>query len=237
MAVAAPARPPAASQARRSARRISGVKKYSEAYWLERDHVGRCVGTALRRDTGEPGRCLKAAIAGGAVCPTHGGATGHIKAAAKRRVERDTALRYAEAELDRLGLPDRDPLEHLEAALDESARLYALADLECRWKVDRGETLTSTDRHGALVEDPAVSNRRLCLTQWTRAAKQALDAGVAQKRVAIAHREGELFATAWTAVIERARAQGLAEGLAAQLGPWLAQELQRAQAKQLPRGT
>ncbi|GAB5897080.1 hypothetical protein [Mycolicibacterium mageritense] len=69
------------------ASRPEGVKtavpvKYSEQWWEPRNNVGRCNG---HRKNGN--RCQKPAINGAAVCRTHGGATRHVRAKARQRLE------------------------------------------------------------------------------------------------------------------------------------------------------
>src|ERR1039458_2033946 len=100
------------------------MKANSEEWWAARGQQGRCTGTSLRRS----GRCRRAAISGGTVCPTHGGQLPVVKRAAAARVVAQTALQNASAMLAASGIPDRTPLEHLEAVLGEDARAFALWD-------------------------------------------------------------------------------------------------------------
>lgn len=51
------------------------------------------------RSNGQP--CSAYAITGGYVCRTHGGAIGHVKAAAARRWERELMMRRIEREIGR----------------------------------------------------------------------------------------------------------------------------------------
>lgn len=66
------------------ASRLESVKtaKYTEQWWEPRNNVGRCNG---HRRNGN--RCLKPAIRGATVCRTHGGATRHVRAKARQRLE------------------------------------------------------------------------------------------------------------------------------------------------------
>lgn len=71
----------------------------------------RCTATAS--STGE--QCLRRAIPGGTVCPTHGGSTGHIAAAAEKRA----AMAKAGEIAARLGviIDPEDPYEGAAAAM------------------------------------------------------------------------------------------------------------------------
>lgn len=152
-------------------------------------------------------RCELPPIRGGTVCHKHGGKAPQVVRAAQRRLAQQTVLQRARAELERLGTPDRDPLDHLEAALEQAARLYALADLACEFLVAEGGTLTSTDRHGQVVGHPYVAERAQALNQWARISKYALDAGVAERRVEIIKEQGELMVAAARAALSGLQAK------------------------------
>jgi hypothetical protein len=95
-------------------------KRWSEAWWQVRADAGRCVHSSKSNDGG---RCRRAAISGGTVCPQHGGSAGHVKAAAARRVQRGQA-EAGIARIKRLGLA---PGQELVAVHPAAAMLEALA--------------------------------------------------------------------------------------------------------------
>lgn len=100
------------------ASRPEGVKtavpvKYSEQWWEPRNNVGRCNG---HRKNGN--RCQKPAINGAAVCRTHGGATRHVRAKARQRLE-EAADRMAR-ELLRIAIDDDD--------VSDAVKLNAIKD-------------------------------------------------------------------------------------------------------------
>lgn len=178
------------------------MRKYSEEYWAEREQRGRC--TAHNKDGS---RHKQPAIAGSTVCYRHGGAAPQVKAAANRRLAQQTALQWAQQELDRVGVSERTPLEHLEASLERAAQNFALWDLACRSLLgdsygtgaeegSLASQLVGRDRHGQLAIHPYVQERDQALQQWARISKYALDAGVSQRRVQIEQERANLIAVA-----------------------------------------
>lgn len=149
--------------------------------------------TAIKR-SGD--RCKRSAIKGGTVCSTHGGKAPQVLAAAQRRLDRGTALQWAQGQLSEAGTPDLDPLEHIEAALSTAAGEVALFRLARQWVVDQGGSLLGKDRHGQQVIHPYQTELAQAETRWARVAKYALDAGVAQKRVEIKQAEALIYAEA-----------------------------------------
>lgn len=127
------------------------------------------------------------------MCRRHGGAAPQVRRRAAERVAAQTALQWARDELAERGTPDLDPLEHLERALEEAARLYWLADLACVWEVEQGGSLMSRGHDGLEVESPRSIDRARALQQWARTSKMALDAGVAERKVRIRLEQGQMM--------------------------------------------
>jgi hypothetical protein len=157
----------------------------------------QCTGTA--KGTGV--RCELAPIRGGTVCHKHGGKAPQVVAAARRRLETESALQWAARELAASGLPDRTPLEHLEAVLEQDARTYALWAAAVGLLVDEGDDMLGENRHGEMQIHPYVDERNKAAQRWARTSKYALDAGVSQKRVEIEQHRAELMATALKATL------------------------------------
>ena len=165
-------------------------------------------------------RCGKRPVAGLTVCNKHGAAAPHMREKGRRNVARETALQRATKEIAEQGLPDRTPLEHLEAVLEADARAFAVWDAACGQLVaEDGEesTLLGRDKHDALSIHPYVQERNAAASRWARSSKYALDAGVSQRRVEIERERAELMAGALRATLaslglsEDLIRQGLAE--------------------------
>lgn len=185
---------------------------------------GRCVARAR-----SGARCGQPVVRGAVVCRFHGGSAPQVKAAARRRVETQTALQWAKRELERLGVEDRTPLEHLEASLVAAAYDYRVWSLACETLVQEGRSsLMGRDRHGQQTIHPYVSERDQALAQWARISKFALDAGVAERRVRILQQQGELMIGAAQAMMAHLQAQyGLQPAAAAEGLKVLGEQLRR----------
>jgi hypothetical protein len=146
-------------------------------------------------------QCKRHAHPGTNVCVKHGAAAPQVLAAARRRREQQTALQWAKQELVRQGVPNRTPLEHLEAVLEEDARTYAMWRLACDLLITEGDRLLATNRHGEQLIHPYVEERNKAAQRWARTSKYALDAGVSQKRVEIEQERAELMAQALRATL------------------------------------
>jgi hypothetical protein len=146
------------------------------------DEANRC--TARSSRTGK--RCAKAPIAGGTVCPTHGGRAPQVKAAAAARIEAARLLQ--QAAFDPAGVP-RDPGEVLLAMLAMThARVAVLAAALAEQH--------DSDQVKALTADTALARlEREERDRAGRLAKTALDAGIAERQVRLAERQGELLVT------------------------------------------
>lgn len=127
----------------------------------------RCTARANR--TGE--RCRRAAIAGGRVCPTHGGRAPAVKQRAAQRV----ALQQA---TDLLGDGvTADPLQVLAAAVRASAALLGAAEAAVKAEEADPSALTALGEAALLAG---------------RLSKLALDSGIEQRLAQGAERHGEL---------------------------------------------
>lgn len=146
-------------------------------------------------------RCDNAPIKGGTICHKHGGKAPQVRAAAERRLERQSAIAWATKEIEAKGLPNRTPLEHLEKVLEEDARTFAIWNAACEALVDSGSTLLGVDRHGMEAIHPYVPERNQAAQRWARTSKYALDAGVSQRRVEIEQERANLIAAACRATL------------------------------------
>jgi hypothetical protein len=155
--------------------------------------------SAISKRSGK--QCRGPAIDGATVCRLHGGSAPQVKKAAARRLATQTALQWATQELESAGLPDRTPLEHLEAVLEEDARAFALWDLACETLVVEGSTLLGKNKHGEELIHPYVVERNQAAQRWARTSKYALDAGVSERRVQIEQDRANLIATAMRATL------------------------------------
>lgn len=138
---------------------------------------------------------------GATVCRLHGGKAPQTLAAAKRRLEHQGAIQWAEQQLAEHGLPDRTPLEHLEQVLEEDARAFAIWAAACAVLGSEGDSLLTSDRHGQSQIHPYVTERNQAAQRWARTSKYALDAGVSQRRVEIEQERAHLIATACRATL------------------------------------
>lgn len=82
------------------------------------DDKRRCTAKSTRSGK----RCKKAAIVGGTVCATHGGAASHVRRAADERAARQDAEQKAQRMVALTGV-DQDPIEHLLESLHRAASL------------------------------------------------------------------------------------------------------------------
>lgn len=155
--------------------------------------------TAKAKSSGR--QCRQPAVDGATVCRVHGGSAPQVLAAARRRRDTQTALQWATQEVERRGIPDRTPLEHLEAVLAEDARAFAVWDAACSTLIDEGSTLLGKNRHGEEQIHPYVTERNQAAQRWARTSKYALDAGVSERRVRIEEEKATLMATALRATL------------------------------------
>lgn len=166
-------------------------------------HPRRCT---ARRTDGEP--CGRWAIAGGVVCPSHGGATGRAKAAAERRVATASARAIAQS----LGVaietdPHRALLDEVHRAAGVVAWLGSQVAALDRTAVTFGVTKTvEGGPQGGTTERRAAVNIWVQLygeerDRLVRAAKAALDAGVEERRVELAEHTGLMIVEMITSVL------------------------------------
>lgn len=153
----------------------------------------------MAKSTGR--QCGRNAHPGAQVCVKHGAAAPQVREAARRRRDTETALQWASAELERQGTPDRTPLEHLGAVLEQDARAFALWDLACQTLTSEGSTLLGKNKHGEELIHPYVTERNQAAQRWARTSKYALDAGVSQRRVQIEQDKANLMASALRATL------------------------------------
>jgi hypothetical protein len=166
-------------------------------------HRVRCTGHSSR--TGKP--CRAWAVRGARVCVVHGGRAPQVKAAAEvRRVEAEV-VREAERMLALAGV-DRDPIEHLLYELHRSTAVEAVwgslvAKLdEAERGIDRAENPTTGegllarkftgDAGYEAVIHPFVIAWNAERDRHAKLAKMAIDAGVADRQVRLAERQGEM---------------------------------------------
>lgn len=164
------------------------------------DDSRRC--TAKSKQSGE--RCKRAAIVGGTVCKIHGGGTPVAKVAAERRQQEDAARRA----LANLGEPE--PIDPAQALLNLIAGKHGEV-LWLRAKVREVEPAMLTwgateHREGVGPEGPiSVTTEKAQPSVWWSLLRQAEDqlaeyaskalrAGIEERRLRIAERQGEQMA-------------------------------------------
>jgi hypothetical protein len=163
----------------------------------------RC-GAKLR---GKGAACRKWPVKGGLRCELHGGAAPQAKAAAEVRQVKAAAEAEAERMLELAGV-ERDPIEHLLYELHRSTAVEAVwgslvAKLdEAEREIDRAEHPTSA--RGLLaakysgeggfeaIVHPFVVMWNAERDRHAKLAKMAIDAGVADRQVRLAERQGEM---------------------------------------------
>lgn len=150
------------------------------------DDSRRCTGISSRSGK----RCKKAAIKGGTVCATHGGAAPQVRAAAERReVERQTL-----AEAQRMVAKDesnKHPIEHLVDSMALASMQVMVwgdivADLDDPDKP--GELLTYSKAHGAQLH-PFVSERDAWVDRKAKYADMCLKANVAEREIQLTEQQ------------------------------------------------
>ena len=170
----------------------------------------RCTATA--KGTGE--QCKRRPIVGGTVCAKHGGASPQVKAAAKRRVEREAA----EVKVAQLGLPRAiDPHAALREELHRTAGLVAwygqqVSDLkreELTWGTvrethgahqDEGEKTRTIKQAGVHVLVKLWQEERANLVKVARA---CVDVGIEERRVRLEEAAGQQLAALVRSVLDR----------------------------------
>jgi len=156
------------------------VRRHDSDFCLSHDPATRCV--AIRKRDGQ--RCTKPPTRGNNVCPSHGGNAPQVKAAGQRRI----AAQKARTHLETLGLPrEVDPATALLEEVWRSAghvawlgRIIAGADHDDA-RLD-GSALVADGQPSVWVRLYNDERDRLA-----KVSKMALDAGVAQALVDIAH--------------------------------------------------
>lgn len=153
-------------------------------------------------------QCKKPAVPGALVCHYHGGAAPQVKAAGLKRVAKAEALQWATEqaeqlpEIQALGV---DPYVHLEALLRHEATTYATWRIAVRVLIDSGDLLLWQNNKGEAAIHPYVEEQDKAAARWVRVAKNAVDAGVSQRRIAIEEETAGLVAQAASlALAERA---------------------------------
>lgn len=167
----------------------------------------QCVWVFPERHVRAGARCTRRPIRGATICPKHGVNEG-VRRRAGERVEEETALQFAERQMQALGITDRSPLEHLQETLDLAAYTYQHWRLVCQDLMKGRSTWMGRDRHGQLVLHPYVQAREAALQVWTRVAKYALDAKVADRLAKVREDEADLLMTQNRAVFAWMQQQG-----------------------------
>lgn len=177
-------------------------------------------------------RCRKPPIAGGTVCRSHGGAAPQVQVAAKMRAAEQEAHREAARMVARDGV-DVDPITHLLDSLHRAAALVEVwgqmaaaiddrAELEAEQlrgtlsyredkrlsspyelEVSSHDRMLVLDRHGQASVHPYVVQYERALDRRAKFAKLAIDAGIAERQVRIAEKQGQQIAQAITHVFEK----------------------------------
>lgn len=161
--------------------------------------------TALN-SKGQP--CKRRPIKGGTVCATHGGRAPQVKAAAERRLQEAAAREAA----DRIGVPkDVSPQEGLLQEVRRTAgmidfygaRVNELGNAELVW----GRTKEKTGGQDYGTTDEARPSVWLKLWNEERdrfvvACREAIKAGIEERRVQLAEQQGQVMAGVIRAVLD-----------------------------------
>lgn len=148
--------------------------------------------TAQSKQAGR--RCAKWAVPGLKVCRMHGGAAPQARAAAARNVAQAAAL----AAVATYGLPaEVDPLDALLGELHRTAGHVAWLNAE----VARLQSVITTGAFGVQVIDATVQLYQSERRHLSKVAADCLRAGVEERRVQLAERQGELVAEVIRAVL------------------------------------
>ena len=173
---------------------------------------------SARTTKGNP--CKRWAIRGGTVCATHGGRSPQVKRKAKERLEEERVRRKIGQALAAENVPFEDPLEGLMTEVARSGmavRAYEelVRDLEAQPVVrildidrDVSDELEDMTTVPTLVPGGIIGPNHLgdlgahpFVVLWSRerewhakVCKMALEAGVAERQVRLAERQGELLA-------------------------------------------
>lgn len=155
------------------------------------------------RSNGKP--CANYAIHGGTVCHAHGGSAPHVKAAAKRRVERA----YAERAVATYGLPvDIEPLDALLQELRRTAGHVAwLGELVGGLHHDPADLSDSqlkqySPETGTVTTSVWVDLYMRERAHFAKVASDCLRAGVEERKVKLAEDQGRLVAGAIRRIVE-----------------------------------
>ena len=165
----------------------------------------RC--TALSQQSGE--RCRRRAIKGGTVCAVHGGGAPQVRAAARRRLERERLDGEIGRLLDELEMEhaERHPIEVLiDAVTRSSAMVEVLGSLVGRLDATPAslpaQDIGTGGRRGALYGRDHLGDGRphvlmVMYREWVeiaaKMAKMALEAGVDERRVRLAEQHGAVI--------------------------------------------
>lgn len=178
------------------------------------DSERRCVATSK----GSGKRCQNWAIRGGTVCRFHGGASGHVKRAAERRLQEADARATMESEVERemitLGLPrDVEPaiaiMEELHRCAGHVAWLGTIVAQIDQDSITRGVSKIVRNPDGTQrTEVDAGVNIWVKIYQderdrLARVAKIAIEAGIAERAVRVAEMQAEMMAGAIRRILER----------------------------------
>jgi len=157
-------------------------------------HHERCVG---HNRAGKP--CGKHPIRGGDVCRTHGGAAGHVRAAATRRLaaaEADRELRKAIDQVDVIDITD--PVVAFQAI---TAEALALKDYFAERVADLNDQLRFTDDKGAEHLDARVALYERALDRVAKFLEAWIRLDMDERLVRIQERQAVFVADAITAAL------------------------------------
>lgn len=153
---------------------------------------------SARRSNGEP--CNRSPIAGGSVCPTHGGSAPAVKAAAARRKAAEAVQAEAQAILAHEGFAGvTSPLEELSRLANEALAVKSAS-------AARVNALTSISTTSKLGVDSLAVEVALYERAMDRAAKfldMLSKSGFEERRVRLDEQTAGMFVTVMRAVLAR----------------------------------
>lgn len=199
------------------------------------DHPRRCT---ARKSNGDP--CGRWAIAGGTVCPSHGGFAPQVRAAAARRLraeQLDADLDALLAELES-SAADRSPVDVLLDAVHRAAAMVQVLGAlvgrlrpdGSRQRIDGDEDhLWGPNHLGDGAPHVVVEMYATWLDRAARASKLAIEAGVEERLVRLAEEQGALVADLLRAVFDDPEL-GLTPAQRAAAAPVAARHLRRLDA-------
>lgn len=182
--------------------------------------------------------CRNAPVTGATVCRRHGAAKGtRIRTAADRRIEEGRVAGEIGLLLDQVDVPEQHPLDGLLEAVHRAGNMARALEVLVR-QLDQDPSVTveidegprgGETRRTIVLNNPLYGPDHLgdgkphvlveMLAKWTelhaKATKLALDAGIDERRLELAHGQAEIMATVLRTLVRHIETDVIAELLAA----------------------